>query len=208
MQIICIPPQGFAANSYIVTADGKNAVVVDPAQPRVEDEVRRRGLVPAFVLLTHVHFDHIGGVRGLRYLGAKVLCSADEAVLIGSDADLCEAFGALPPGFSADGTFSDGEAKELCGLTVEAVFTPGHTAGSMCYLVRDEKDGGRVLFTGDTLFRGSVGRTDFPTGSDSALRQSLKKLARLDGGIPVYPGHGEGSTLADERENNPFLIGL
>ena len=208
MQIICIPPQGFAANSYIVTADGKNAVVVDPALPRVGDEVRRGGLVAAFGPLTHVHFDHIGGARGLRYLGAKVLCSADEAVLIGSDADLCEAFGALPPGFSADGTFSDGETKELCGLTVEAVFTPGHTAGSMCYLVRDEKDGGRALFTGDTLFRGSVGRTDFPTGSDSALRQSLKKLARLDGGIPVYPGHGEGSTLADERENNPFLIGL
>lgn len=208
MQIICVPPQGFAANSYIVTADGKNAVVIDPAQPRVGDEMRNRGLIPAFVLLTHVHFDHIGGVRGLRLQGANVLCSAGESVLIGSDADLCEMFGAPPPGFNADGTFSDGETKFLGRLKVTAIFTPGHTSGSACYLISDEKDGDRALFTGDTLFRGSVGRTDFPTGSDSALRKSLKKLVGLDGDLTIYPGHGEQTTLADERENNPFLIGL
>ncbi len=209
MKIEKIYPKGFAANTYLVTADGKNAVVVDPAQPRIFSLLAERELAPAYVLLTHAHFDHVGGVSALQRAGAKVLCSEEEARLIGTQADLCEEFGAPPSDFHADETFSDGETKSLCGLKVTAISTPGHTAGGMCYLVSEasetEKDGGRALFTGDTLFEGCVGRTDFPTGDTAALRRSLKKLAAIEGDMPVYPGHDEDTTLETERKTNPYL---
>lgn len=208
MQIFSVPPQGFAANTYILTQDGENAVVIDPAQPRAENELTKRRLACAYVLLTHAHFDHTGGVGALQRKGAKVLCSAEEASLVGTDADLCEAFGAPPRDFRADGTFEDGESKTLCGLKVTAVFTPGHTSGSVCYLVQDEKTGDRALFTGDTLFAGSIGRTDFPTGSDGAMRKSLGKLLSLFDDVDIYPGHGEKSSLSAERKDNVFLTGL
>lgn len=209
MKIEKIYPRGFAANTYLVTADGKNAVVVDPAQPRIFSLLAERELTAVYVLLTHAHFDHVGGVSSLQRAGAKVLCSEEEAALIGTQADLCSEFGAPLSDFKADETFSDGETKLLCGLKVTAVSTPGHTAGGMCYLVSDasgaEKDGGRALFTGDTLFEGCVGRTDFPTGDTAALRRSLKKLAAIEGDMPVYPGHDEDTTLETERKTNPYL---
>lgn len=207
-----IYPKGFAANSYILTCDGKNALVVDPAQPRIDEELRKRGLIPAYVLLTHSHFDHVGGVPVLQAAGAKVLCSEKEKALVGTAADLSEAFGAPKARFSVDDTFSDGEEKLLCGMRVKGILTPGHTAGGMCYLVseagEEKNDGGKVLFTGDTLFAGSIGRTDFPTGDFSALSDSLGKLAALPGDYPVYAGHEEDTTLGEERKNNPFFAGL
>lgn len=98
----------------------------------------------------------------------------------------------------------DGETRELCALSVTAIATPGHTAGGMCYLVRGA-DGTGALFTGDTLFAGSIGRTDFPTGDMAALRKSLKRLAALEGDFPVYAGHEEDTTLEEERRTNPFM---
>ncbi len=203
MKIEKIYPRGFAANTYILTADGERAIVVDPAQPRIEAEFRARNLKPAYVLLTHAHFDHVGGVPALRAQGAKVLCSEAEKALVGTSAQLFEEFGAPPARFFVDETLRDGETRELCGMTVQAVFTPGHTAGGMCYLI--EAGGERALFTGDTLFAGSVGRTDFPTGDAAALRESLKKLAALEGNLPVYAGHDEDTSLDEERKNNIFL---
>lgn len=122
MKIEKIYPKGFAANTYFVTADGKNAVVVDPAQPRIFSLLAERALAPAYVLLTHAHFDHVGGVSALQRAGAKVLCSEEEARLIGTQADLCEEFGAPPSDFHSDETFSDGETKSLCGLKVTGDF--------------------------------------------------------------------------------------
>lgn len=204
MQIITISPRGFGANAYALTEDGKNAIVIDPAQTRVENELIKRGLKPAYVLLTHCHFDHVGGVSALQQSGARVYCSTEEKPLVGTAADLFEAFGAPRTPYSIDGTFSDNEEKELCGIKVKMLFTPGHTAGGACYLVT-AKDGGRYLFTGDTLFAGSIGRTDFPTGNAEQLRASLKRLSALDGDMPVYPGHNEETTLGYERKNNPFM---
>lgn len=204
MEIITISPRGFGANAYALTEDGKNAVVIDPAQPRVESELIKRGLTPAYVLLTHCHFDHVGGVSALQTNGAKVLCSEEEKRLVGTSADLFDAFGAPRSPYRIDETLSDGEEKELCGIKIKTLLTPGHTSGGACYLVT-AKDGGRYLFTGDTLFNGSIGRTDFPTGSVSALRESLKKLSALDGDMPVYPGHNEETTLDHERKTNPFM---
>ena len=101
-------------------------------------------------------------------------------------------------------TFFDGEEKTLCGLRVQLLLTPGHTAGSACYLVTDGEE--RILLTGDTLFSGSIGRTDFPTGSIAQMRASLKKLAELNGNFPVYAGHNEPTTLDTERKTNPFML--
>lgn len=204
MEIITIYPRGFGANTYVLTEDGKHAIVIDPAQPRVESELLKRGLCASAVLLTHCHFDHVGGVASLQEGGARVYCSMAEKALVGTSADLFEYFGAPRIPFRIDETFADGEEKSIEGIRVKALWTPGHTKGSCCYLVTSN-EGIMYLFTGDTLFSGSMGRTDFPTGNDEEMRVSLKKLALLEGDYPVYPGHNEETTLQREREINPFL---
>ncbi len=202
MQIIRISPRGFGSNTYLLTVDNKTAVVIDPGNPRVESELIKRGLSPAYVLLTHCHFDHAAGVEVLQAAGAKVLCGAEEKPLVGTQAELAELFGAPRTHYTVDDTFKDGETKELCGISFTALHTPGHTAGGVCYLVED--NGEKHLFSGDTLFAGTIGRTDFPTGNIGVLRKSLQRLAALDD-MPVYPGHEEETTIAREKTHNPFL---
>ena len=207
MEIITIYPRGFGANAYAVTVDGQTAIVLDPSQPRVESELIKRGLKATHVLLTHCHFDHVGGVSVLQESGAKVLCSAEEKGLIGTEADLFSAFGAPRKSYVIDETFYDGEEKTLGDFKVKMLLTPGHTKGSCCYLFT-AKDGDRGLFTGDTLFNGSIGRTDFPTGNIGQMRESLRKLCVLDGQLTVYPGHNDETTIENEKRTNPFLLDL
>ena len=207
MEIITIYPRGFGANTYAITADGQTAIVIDPSQPRVESELIKRGLKVTHVLLTHCHFDHVGGVSALQEGGAKVLCSEQEKGLIGTSADLFAAFGAPRTHYHVDQTFFDGEEKTLGGFTVKALLTAGHTTGSCSYLFT-AKDGGKALFTGDTLFAGSIGRTDFPTGDMSRMRDSLRKLCAMDGDLAVYPGHNDETTIEIERRTNPFILDL
>ena len=207
MQIITIFPRGFGANTYVLTQDEKTAVVIDPSQPRVQEELEKRGLTAKYVLLTHCHFDHVGGVSALRKAGAKVLCSEREKPLIGTRADLFEVFGAPRTAYTIDETLQDNQTRELCGMQIQTLYTPGHTVGSVCYLVQDEQ-GEKHLFTGDTLFSDSIGRTDFPTGDISALRESLRRLAALQGDMPIYAGHNEQTSLETERKHNPFLVDL
>ena len=204
MQIITLSPRGFGANTYIISIDGKKAIVIDPSQPRIADELKNRGLTAAYVLLTHCHFDHVFGVPALQEQGAKILCSDKEKDLIGTDADVFDLFGAPRLPYAVDETFTDNEEKILDGIPVKMLLTPGHTAGSCCYLFT-EKDGGRYLFTGDTLFLGSIGRTDFPTGDIAQMRTSLKRLVALDD-MPVYPGHNDPTSIANERKYNPFML--
>lgn len=207
MKIHKIYPRGFGSNTYVLTEDNQTAIVVDPAQPRVKDEIEKLGLTPAFVLLTHCHFDHVGGVAALAQTGAKVLCTEQEKPLVGTSADLFELFGAPRTAFPIDETLRDNEERILCGIRVKTLLTPGHTKGGACYLIT-ANDGGRYLFTGDTLFAGSIGRTDFPTGNIGELKESLQRLIRLDGDMPVYAGHEEDTTLDTERKTNPFTAGL
>ncbi len=206
MQIITLSLRGFGANTYILTKDGKEGIVIDPSQPRVEGELLKRGITARAVLLTHCHFDHVGGVAALQAGGARVYCSVEEKPLVGTSADLYEVFGAPRIPFKIEETFADGEEKILCGIKVKALLTPGHTKGSCCYLVEDD-EGGRYLFTGDTLFCDSIGRTDFPTGNIGQMRASLKRLCAMDD-VPIYAGHNEESTLDRERKYNPFLQDL
>ncbi|MBQ8343475.1 MAG: MBL fold metallo-hydrolase [Clostridia bacterium] len=204
MQIITVSPRGFGANTYIVPIDDKRAIVIDPSQPRIADELKKRGLTAAYVLLTHCHFDHVFGVPALQEQGAKVLCSDKEKPLIGTNADVFDLFGAPRFAYAVDDTFTDNEEKNLDGISVKMLLTPGHTAGSCCYLFT-AKDGGRYLFTGDTLFLGSIGRTDFPTGDIGQMRASLRRLATLDD-MPVYVGHNDPTTIENERKYNPFML--
>ena len=201
MQIIKIYPRGFAANAYFVTEDGVRAVCIDPAQTRVLDEAEKRGLRVEYVLLTHGHFDHIGGCAALQRAGAKIGCSAAEKPLALGKDNMAEAFGlgAVPP-FRVDFTFNGGDTLDLCGVSFRVIATPGHTAGGVCLLA------GKNLFTGDTLFAGDAGRTDLPTGSGAQLAASLKKLFALEGDYTVFAGHGEDTSLNREREANGWRV--
>lgn len=199
MQVFKIYPQGFAANSYFLTQDEKTAVVIDPAQPRIADEAKRRGLTVTHVLLTHGHFDHIGGCAALQAAGAKVGCLAKEAPLALGKNNMADYFGGHVPPFSVDFTFGDGDILSLDGMQFLVIATPGHTAGGACFCVGDH------LFTGDTLFAGDIGRSDLPTGSGEQLTESVKKLYALQGDFTVCPGHGEDTTLEYERHNNGWV---
>ena len=199
MQVYKIFPKGFASNCYLLTADGKTAVAIDPAQPCVLQEAEKRGLTVAYVLLTHGHFDHIGGCSALSAAGAKICCSQEEKALVLGENNMASAFGRDVPPFSIDVTFRDGEILDLCGMKIKVIATPGHTEGSVCFLCED------ALFTGDTLFCGDVGRTDLPTGSAEALQQSIRKLYAMEGDYAVYPGHDEDTTLQKERMTNEWV---
>lgn len=199
MQVFKIYPQGFAANSYFLTQDEKTAVVIDPAQPRIADEAKRRGLTVTHVLLTHGHFDHIGGCAVLQAEGAKVGCLAKEAPLALGKNNMADYFGGHVPPFSVDFTFGDGDILSLDGMQFLVIATPGHTAGGACFCIGDH------LFTGDTLFAGDIGRSDLPTGSGAQLTESVRKLYALQGDFTVCPGHGEDTTLEYERHNNGWV---
>lgn len=197
MKVHKIYPLGFASNTYFLTEDGKNAVCIDPAQPRALEEAERLGLSVKYVLLTHGHFDHIGGAAALQQAGAKVGCLAGEERLAVAD-NLSDLFGdglEIEP-FFVDFTVRNGEILDILDMKIQAIATPGHTAGGACYLV------GNYLFTGDTLFQGSVGRCDLPTGNAEKLEESVKRLYALDGDFEVYAGHGEDTTLDSERKFN------
>ncbi|MBQ9730170.1 MAG: MBL fold metallo-hydrolase [Clostridia bacterium] len=204
VEIITIYPRGFASNTYVITADGKNAIVIDPALPTVAQALAERGLSAQWVLLTHSHFDHIGGVPRLALAGAKVGCAEKEKAAIGTLSEIGAQYGYPPFDLAVDRFFRDGEELELCGVKLRVMETPGHTVGSVCYLLENE----RVIFSGDTLMPQSMGRTDFPTGNVGAMRNSLRKLVSLKGDYRVLSGHGEETTLNEERQTNYFLAEL
>ncbi len=154
-----------------------------------------------YILLTHGHFDHIGGVCDIKKeYGCKVVISSVDAPMLSSGKASLAAFcGAEQNDTEPDITVQDGDEIEVGTLKIKVLSTPGHTSGSVCYVVGD------ALFSGDTLFYCSCGRTDFPTGSSDDMIKSLKKLASLDGNYKVYTGHNQLSDLDFERKNNPYM---
>jgi len=194
-------------NCYLLcNMDIKECVLIDPADS--QDEISRMidesGCSLKGILLTHGHFDHIMAADAVRdKYGVKVYASCDEKnTLEQPHINLGEAYG-LKLSVKADVWHKDGEILKLAGFDIEALHTPGHTEGGSCYYIKEIG----VIFSGDTLFCGSVGRTDFPGGSMSEIVRSIKeKVMVLPDDTKVYPGHGEGTSVGYERENNPFLV--
>jgi glyoxylase-like metal-dependent hydrolase (beta-lactamase superfamily II) len=207
MEILCVPVGPLQANCYLVWDEGSLACAVDPGgEPeRLARLVEKRGLRLEAVLVTHGHFDHVEGVKGLaEATGARVYCSAQVQPVLAGDQG-CSATGYPVPalGEPAVEIVEDGSKITVGSTTVTVIATPGHTPGDVTY----EIDGG--LFCGDLLFRRSVGRTDFPGGNFAQLLGSVARLVRLyPQETPVYPGHMDSTTLGEELAHNPFLASL
>ncbi len=189
-------------NCYLITDEksGKAALIdcTDDSE-KMRDFIGDADL--KYILLTHGHFDHIGGVKGIKEItGAEVVISKEDAPMLGSGRLSLAAFcGEHHISSSADIEVTDGDTITLGDSEVTVISTPGHPTGGVCYVCDDK------LFTGDTLFYCSCGRTDFPGGSGSEIIDSLKRLADLDGNYAVYPGHDKQSSLDFERKNNPYM---
>ena len=201
-----MPLGAIGANCVILWEYPAAAWIVDPgAEPEVLNVfLEKKGLTPALVLLTHGHFDHIGALDGLlaRHPGLPVHIGPGDVPMIGHPQN------AWPPDYDAVkkpaslvADLVDGATLTAGGLTMQVIATPGHTPGGACFLFAEQK----LLLTGDTLFEGSCGRTDFPGGSRSQLDASLRRLAGLDPELTVVPGHGSLTTIAREVASNPFL---
>lgn len=180
---------------------GGPVIVVDPAEEGAVILGALAGRPAAAVVLTHGHFDHIGAAREVcEHTGAPLLVhAADAAGLTSAAGTGGAAFGfdvTAPP---ADRVLADGDTVAAGGVTLTVMHTPGHTPGSICLL------GHGHLLSGDTLFAGSIGRTDFPGGDMPAMRRSIARLASLSDDTRVHPGHGPESTIGRERRVNPFF---
>ena len=196
MQIKMMQVGPLGTNCYLLE-DEKNklAAVVDPGgdAPRILSQAKTDGVEVKMILLTHAHFDHTGGVAELcaSLPGVPVYLHPADAALLGS-----EVFPAIG---AATVPYGDGDTVQLGELTIQVLHTPGHTPGGVCLLV------GEALFTGDTLFYGSMGRTDFAGGSYEDIMASLKRLAQLPGNYQVLPGHMDTTTLDRERKINFYI---
>jgi hydroxyacylglutathione hydrolase len=199
-----------AENCFVFRADGSDrGLIVDPGEEadRILAAADELGIGVEAILLTHTHFDHVGAVAPVaRATGAQVYCPELEVPV------LADIMSFVPwPGFGpyesydADETVSGGERLELAGIEIDVLHTPGHSPGHVTYSVPGE----RVLFSGDVLFQGSVGRTDLPGGHAPTLMESLRTLVEsFPEETTVYPGHMGVTTLGAERATNPFLSAL
>ena len=192
-------------NCYIVFDElTKEALVIDPGDrgDKIADKVEELGLHCYAILLTHGHFDHILGIKALvERTGAPIWAGCNEVELLGdSSMNLSSQFRRTTT-IKCDRLLKDMETVDIGGLSFTCIFTPGHTRGSVCYYF--EKDG--ILFSGDTLFQNSVGRTDFPTGDEAQLYASIKhKLLTLPMNTRCYPGHGGATDIESESRNFGF----
>lgn len=195
----------YGTNCWLMSADDTDdAVVVDPgfAPGRVREMLAEAGKTPVAALATHGHSDHIGA--------AHLFCGDEIPLYIhGADAPALEDPGAWGAGFATEPvpvkdvrTVADGDNLKFAGFSITVAHTPGHTPGSVCYLT----DG--WLLSGDLVFRGSIGRSDFPNSSPADMESSLRRFLAWEDGLVLYPGHGPETTVGRERETNPFLLEL
>lgn len=194
-----------STNTYLVkNQDTGELLIIDPADAagRIQEKIGQMEGRPAAILLTHGHFDHMLAADALRsaYDIPVYACIQEKNLLKNARYNLSASW-ASPHVMEADRYLADGETFREAGFEIRLLHTPGHTEGSCCYYLPEEA----VLFSGDTLFAGSVGRTDFPTSSGADMRKSLQRLlSELPADTRVCPGHGEETTIAYEKRYNPF----
>jgi len=181
-------------NAYIIRDENSSSCcILDPGghPKKVLDYLEKNGLTLEAILLTHGHFDHVGGVKAIaEATGCQVYLHTADLVMP-------EKLTAGPLYYTH--SYGEGDTLHLAGLTIDVIHTPGHTPGSVCLLCED------ALFSGDTLFARSCGRTDLDGGDPEAMAASLKRLASFGNDYRVFPGHNSATTLALEKEYNPYM---
>ncbi len=223
MLIAGFPAGSWAANCYVVaTGPGAECVVVDPGQDAaggIAEIVREHRLKPVSVLLTHGHLDHMWSVTPVAgtYDATAWIHPADRHLLADPMAGISRETAAMLLGGRYEfaepddvAELADGQDLELAGLTVTVDHTPGHTQGSVTFRTPYQADDvSEVMFSGDLLFAGSIGRTDLPGGDHPTMLESLRhKVLTLPDDVVVLPGHGGQTSIGQERATNPFLLGL
>lgn len=190
----------YEEKAYIVMDEkSKDGFVVDPGgnEETIFEIINNMGMNLKYILLTHGHIDHVSGATGLKALtGAPIYINKKDEEMIRKNTML---FGSIP---EVDGYLEDGDILKLADKEIKVITTPGHTPGGVCFLIED------ILISGDTLFNGSIGRTDFEGGNFKDLISSIKnKLMILDNNIKVYPGHNNSTTIGNEKRQNPYILG-
>lgn len=194
----------FGENMYILVDEKtKKCAVVDPGgvKDKILNYIKSNSLQLEYILLTHAHGDHIGAVNYIKYqTGAKVVAHSEEKeLLLDNRKNLSYSMHCGPQEVDADIYVNDKDKLDLGELRLSFIHTPGHTKGCMCIRVNNE------MFTGDTLFAGSIGRTDLYSGNYKQIEKSLKKLSKYEDNINIHPGHGPSSTLGIEKVSNPYM---
>ncbi|HJB27119.1 MAG TPA: MBL fold metallo-hydrolase [Firmicutes bacterium] len=205
MEVHSLPVGLIQTNCYLFEGADHIAAVVDPGAQgdRILALARENGMDIRYILLTHGHFDHVCAANAIQQAtGAEIIIGANDEHML---ARPMTKSGLKAPGYNDDPVVPDRSVKEgdildIGGIRLHVLETPGHTPGGVTYRTEDG-----ILFTGDTLFKGSIGRTDLPGGDQATIMKSLQKLAALKGDFLVYPGHGPSTTLAHERQTNPFM---
>lgn len=191
-------------NGYVVSNDVNQCIIIDPGDigKKVVNYVEQNELEVVAILLTHGHFDHIGAVDYLYQQYRCDIYSHEESISLLHDTNLNLSSFETP--FIVEAPIKVSPKRfSIAGFTIEWMFLPGHCAGSsMIHFVNEH-----VIFSGDVLFKGSIGRFDFPTSSRHDTRESLQKIKELEYDASVYPGHGEETTLSYEKQTNPYLQG-
>ncbi|HBT75837.1 MAG TPA: MBL fold metallo-hydrolase [Planctomycetaceae bacterium] len=210
IKVITVESPSFGQNAYIVHCDNSEACfIVDPGfdADRIVDIVKKRGLIPEAILVTHGHIDHIAGISEIReeWRECPIHIGREDAdKLTDPNTNLSLHFGFpfhAPP---ADRVLDDGETIDICSMPIRVLHVPGHSRGQVAYVLLCED--GKMAFVGDIVFQGSVGRADFPDGDFDLLIKGIKgKLLTLPENTVFLPGHGPKTTAGDESRNNPYL---
>lgn len=197
-----------AANCYVICNSQKVGVVIDPGKfnPKLEGVISESGMEKLrYIICTHGHFDHTSGVSGLKqkFPDAKIVIGKEDAPAL-SDPNISAAavFGVPFEPCYGDVLVTEGDVLRIGEISLKVICTPGHTQGGILLYCEEE----HIAFTGDTLFRGSVGRTDLYGGSYATLSESLKKIKRLPAETVLMCGHGENTTVEWELKHNPYLV--
>ena len=198
-------------NCYVLWDESRDAAIIDcgawgeAKEQKIVQFIEETGLRPRLALQTHMHFDHIMGLPLLyHHYGLQPQChQAELPVYEAAPVMVRDWFGQqMPPLVPVGAYLSDGQEISLGQTCIRVIHTPGHTPGGLCFYVPEAK----VLFSGDTLFQGSIGRSDLPGGDMQALQEGIRtRLLTLDEDTVVYPGHGPTTTVGDERRMNPYL---